>query len=246
MTGIANRTISRRALLAGSAALGAAAVLPACAGSGDGFGGLGGGALAGVGGAFSLADALRRLLVLASERAFARLGEPGEFWDAKMAALGLAELTGGGGNVLSRMLTSGPFKAQLENQFGRLAADVSQRAASLVYRSARNINASEATALLRRKPGAATAFLRRSMGSSLLDALVPDLGRGLRTARDPAMGELVGALNAAGVDVGKIASRLGNDIETIIWEEITTEEIAIRSDPAATRDLLLMRVFGPE
>jgi hypothetical protein len=246
MTGNCNRTISRRAVLAGSAAIGAVAVLPGCAGGQDDLGGLSGGALAGVGGAFSLADALRRLLVKASERAFARLGEPGEFWDEKMAALGLAELTGSGANALSRMLTSGPFKAQLENQFGRLAADVSKRAAPLVYRSARNIDASEATALLRRKPGAATAFLRRSMGNRLLDALVSDMGRGLRTARDASMGELVGALNAAGVDVGKIANRLGGDIEKIIWEEITEEEIAIRADPAATRDLLLIRVFGAE
>lgn len=246
MTVICNRTISRRAMLAGGAAMGAMAVLQGCAGGQDDLGGLGGGALAGVGGAFSLADALRRLLVTASERAFARLGEPGEFWDDKMAGLGLAELTGGGANALSRMLTSGPFKAQLENQFGRLAADVSKRAAPQVYRAARNIDASEATALLRRRPGAATAFLRRSMGSRLTDTLVPDLARGLRSARDDSMGELVGALNAAGVDVGKIASRLGDDIETIIWEEITAEEIAIRKDPAATRDLLLMRVFGED
>jgi len=244
MTGFRNRTINRRALLAGGAAMGAMAVLPGCASGPDNLGGLGGGALAGVGGAFSLADALRRLLTTASEQAFARLSEPGEFWDAKMAGLGLAKLTGSGANALSRMLTSGPFKAQLENQFGRLAADVSKRAAPLVYRSARNINASEATALLRRKPGAATAFLQRSMGSSLLDALVPELGRGLRTARDPSMGELVGALNAAGVDVAEIAGRLGRDIEKIIWEEITAEEIAIRKDPAATRDLLLIRAFG--
>jgi hypothetical protein len=244
MAGICNRTISRRAMLAGGAAMGAVAVLPGCAGAGDDLGGLGGGALAGVGGAFSLADALRRLLLTASERAFARLSEPGEFWDEKMAGIGLAKLTGSGANALSRMLTSGPFKAQLENQFGRLAADVSGRAAPMVYRAARNINASEATALLRRRPGAATAFLQRSMGSRLIDTLVPDLGRGLRSARDPAMGELVGAFNAAGVDADKIASRLGDDIEKIIWEEITAEEIAIRKDPAATRDLLLMRVFG--
>ena len=58
------------------------------------------------------------------------------------------------------------------------------------------------------------------------------------------MGELVGALNAAGVDVAEIAGRLGRDIEKIIWEEITAEEIAIRKDPAATRDLLLIRAFG--
>ncbi len=81
--------ISRRAVLGG--ALGASILaLPGCASMGGGF---------------SLVDAIRRLLTLSSERAFARLVAPDGYWDDAVATMGLSNLLGTRGNVLSNILT---------------------------------------------------------------------------------------------------------------------------------------------
>jgi hypothetical protein len=246
MTGKCTHAITRRALLGGGAAVGALLALPGCAGGADDLGGLGGGALAGVGGAFSLADVMRRLLLVASQNAFARLSGPDEFWREHMAGLGLAKLTGGGSSALSRMLTSGPFKAQLEYQFARLAADAAKQVEPLITRAARTVMTRDATALLRRKPGAATEFLRKGMGSAVRDGVVSALTRSLRGSLDGELGDLIGLIDATGIDMDKITSSLGRDIEDAIWNEIAAEESAIRANPQATADLLLIRVFGSD
>lgn len=242
MTGICKHNASRRAVLIGGAAAGAMVLLPGCSGGGNELGGLAGG-LAGSGGVFSLSDVLRRLRTLSSQNAFARLTVPGEFWDDYMAQLDLAKMMGGSSNALSRMLTSGPFKAQLEHQFAIIAADACKRAAPLVYRSARNVLSNDATELLRKKPGEVTNFLRQDMGDALLKVIVPSVGSGLRDARDPELGLLLGPLAGGQVDPEEFARWLGPQIEKTIWSEIAAGEAAIRANPQGTRDLLLIRVF---
>ena len=45
--------------------------------------------------------------------------------------------------------------------------------------------------LVRGGPTAATSYLRGSMGSRLIDAMVPELGQAMRVAQDPLVGELL-------------------------------------------------------
>ena len=242
MIGIRKQKTSRRAVLAGGAAAGMALLLPGCGGGGGDLGGLGGGGLAGVGGAFSLADVLRRLLTLSSQNAFARLSGKGDFWQEQMAQMDLAKMTGNGGNVLSRMLVSSPFKAELEDQFAGLAAEAGKLAEPLVFFEARNIYTSDATRLLRKRPGEATNFLRKQMRDKLVDAIAPGLDRDLRKAADPALGALVSPLSEA--EIEELVKALTSEIEEIIWDEIAAEERKIRANPQETDDLLLIRVFG--
>ena len=82
--------LPRRAFLAGSIAATGALVLPGCATTG----------------AYSFVEAIRRLLVLSSERAFARLASPGGYWDQQVAQVGLDRYFGNRGSVLGRILTS--------------------------------------------------------------------------------------------------------------------------------------------
>src|SRR6478752_2645128 len=89
---------SRRVFIAGSLAAGAALALPGCATTG----------------AISYTEAIRRLLVLASENAFARMAAPGGFWDQQVAAIGLNQFFGNRGSVLANILTSTLFKSRLE------------------------------------------------------------------------------------------------------------------------------------
>lgn len=218
--------LTRRRLLAGMGATSLLA-LPACSS---------------VGGGYSLTEAIRRLLLLSSERAFARLTAPGGFWDEQVARIGLNSLLGTRGDVLSRILTSQLFKDRLEGAFADFAVDASYRAAPLVTDAVRTIGFQNAVDLVRGGPSAATDFLKADMGTALLDAMLPGLDRAIRVAEDPLVGQAVNAIT--GVDVTGIASRVGTRVNDAIWAEMGREEALIRRDPEATRDPLLIGVFG--
>ena len=227
MNGNVAVTPTRRALLAGVAGGGALLLLPACASTGGGY---------------SMEEAVRRLLLLAADNAFARLTAPGGFWDEQVARIGLDEFLGSRGNTLSRILTSQLFKDRLEERFAGFAIEASFRAAPVVTDAVRVIGFANAIELVRGGPSAASTYLRGEMGTALLDAMVPELGEAIRLAEDPLVGEALGALT--GVRVGEVASRIGREVDDAIWGEIAAEEAAIRADPRATRDPLLIGVFG--
>jgi len=227
MTAIVTHRPTRRALLAGAAGAGTLLLLPACAT---------------YGGAWSLEEAVRRMLLLASENAFARLTQPGGYWDAQVARVGLGTMLGTRGDVLSRILTSALFKQRLEERFASLAIDASYRAAPVVTDAVRVIGVRNAIDLVRGGPTAASAYLRAEVGSRLIDAVVPELGQAIRVSRDPLLGE---ALNAVtGVDVAAVAERVGRVVDDAVWGEIAREEAAIRANPRATRDPAIIAVFG--
>jgi hypothetical protein len=223
MTGI----ISRRSMLAGTAASGMLLALPACTT---------------LGGGFSFTEAIRRMLLLSSERAFSRLTAPGGYWDDQVGQIGLGAVLGTRGDVLSRILTSQLFKDRLEDAFADFAIDASYRAAPIVSDAVRTIGITNAIDLVRGGPRAATTFLRGELGYALLDAMVPELTSAIRVAEDPLVGQAVSALT--GVDVSGVASRFGRTIDDAIWREMGREEALIREDPRSTNDSLLIGVFG--
>ncbi len=179
---------SRRAFIAGSLAAGAVLTLPGCATTGT----------------YSLTEAIRRLLVLSSERAFARLAAPGGYWDQQVAQIGLNRFFGSRGSVLGTILTSTLFKSRLEGVVANVAVDASYRAAPIVADAVRTVGYANAIALIRGGPTAASGFLRQQMGVALIDALVPEVGQALRVAQDPLVGQLIAGLT--GVDLGGMAT----------------------------------------
>ena len=106
----------------------------------------------------------------------------------------------------------------------------------------RVIGIENAVALVRGGPTAATGFLQNQMGTSLIEAMVPELGQAMRFANEPLVAELLAGLT--GVDVSGVARSLAGTIDTAIWREMGVEEAAIRADPGATGDPLLIGVFG--
>ena len=227
MTGQREVYPTRRTILTSAGAGALLIALPGCAG---------------VGGPLSMEEAIRRLLLLSAENAFARLTMPGGYWDEQIARAGLGTMLGARGDVLTRILTSALVKSRLEEEFARVAVDASFRAAPIVTDAVRLIGIGNAVDLVRGGPSAASTFLRGEVGDRLLDAIVPGLGEGLRIARDPILAEAVRALT--GVDTRAAATRLGRTIDNAIWDEIGREEAAIRANPRATRDPLLIGVFG--
>ncbi|QYJ06597.1 DUF4197 domain-containing protein [Qipengyuania flava] len=226
MTDILVKPTGRRAFLGGMAATGGLAVLPGCS------------AIPG----FGLVDAVQRILFLSSERAFARMLEGGGFWDQQVDRIGLGNLLGTRGDTLTRILTSALFKNRLEGAFADIAYEGAQRAAPLVTEAVRTIGIQNALELVRGGPTAATTFLRGAMGRSLVEAMVPELGRAMRVASDPLVGELLRGLT--GVDLAGATTRFADNLDNTIWSEIGVEEAAIRRNPEATRDPLIIGVFG--
>lgn len=226
MTDTAHLTPTRRSLLAGAAGIGALILLPGCVGTGG----------------YSMTEAVRRMLLLASENAFARLTEPGGFWDEQVARVGLNQFMGTRGDVLSRILTSSLVKDRLEERFAGFAIEASFRAAPVVTDAVEVIGFENAIDLVRGGPSAASDFLRGEVGPALLDAMVPELGEAMRLSRDPLLGQTLSALT--GVDVAGVADRIGREVDNAIWGEIAREEAVIRANPQATRDPLLIGVFG--
>lgn len=227
MTGKIDHPTTRRSLLGGLAAGGALVVLPGCA------------SLPG----FSLTDAIQRILFLSSERAFARMLQQDGFWDGQVASLGLGNLLGTRGDVLSRILTSALFKRRLEGAFADIAYEGAERAAPIVTDAVRVVGIQNAVDLVRGGPTAATMFLRGELGTRLVDAMVPELGQAMRVAEDPLVGELLAGLT--GVDIPQIAGTVANRIDDTIWNEIGREEAGIRASPQETGDPLIIGVFGP-
>ena len=227
MNGIEEFTLNRRRMLGGGAAGLALLALPGCVG---GVGGL------------SLTEVIRRLLLRSTENAFARLTAPDGYWDDQVARLGLSNLLGTRGDVLSRILTSTLFKDRLEDAFADIAIEGSYVAAPIVRDAVEAIGWQNALELVRGGSTAASTALRGELGMTLVDAMVPELGDAIRIASDPLVGELINA--ATGTNVAGIAQRLSGTIDDAVWTEIGREEAAIRSDPEATGDPLLISVFG--
>ncbi len=221
-----NSQFDRRMMLRGGAASALLLTLPACA-SVPGFG---------------LTEAIQRLLQISSERAFARMTGEGGYWDSQVAKLGVDQLLGVNTNSLTGLLTSTVLKGRMQKAFAGIAEDGAERAAPLVLEGVRNIGISNAAALVRGGPTAATALLQGQLGDGLIQAMVPELGRVMRTASDPVVGQLLSSVT--GIDVGGIAQNLAGNVNSAIWREIGVEEAAIRANPRATNDPLLIGVFG--
>lgn len=191
---------------------------------------------------FGLTDAIRRILTLSSERAFARLTADGGFWDEQVAQIGFGTLLGARGDVLSSILTSSLIKSRLEGAFADIAIEGAYRAAPVVADAVRVIGIENAVALVRGDPTAATGFLRDELGGQLVETMVPELGNALRLAQDPLVGQVLASLS--GVNMSQAASSIGTRVNDVIWTEIGREESAIRANPRSTNDPLIIGVFG--
>ncbi len=213
--------IGRRAFMAGAAATGVLA-LPGCAG----IGGL------------NLVDAVRRLLERSSQGAFAKLTGPGGFYEDQLTRLDLPDVLGSRGNVMQNILTSTLLKGQMQKGFNSLAVAGAKRAAPLVVDAVRMIGINNAIDLIRGGPTAATGFLRTAMAGKLIETMVPVLGDGLRLANDPIIGQALAGLT--GVDISGIAQTLSTKADDAIWGQIGREETAIRANPRATNDAVLI------
>lgn len=194
--------------------------------------------------AFSLTEAIRRLLTLASQNAFALLLQPGGFYDSSVARISLPDRFGGnnGSSIAAAILQSRAFRDRLQRQLNRAAEKGAERAAPLVADAVRNVSIQDAAALVRGGPQAASAFLRGQMGTTLVNAMLPGISEGLRLFDDQIISQAVRSVT--GFDVAALAEDITRKADDSIWAAIGLEESNIRADPRRTNDPVLIGVFG--
>ena len=217
----------RRQLLVATAA-GAALVLPGCQ------------TMPG----FSLTEAIRRLLALASQNAFALLLQPGGFYDSSVARIALPDRFGGnaGVNIISLVLQSRSFRDRLQRQLNRAAEKGAERAAPIVADAVRTVSIEAAAEIVRGGPQAATQFLRGKMGVALVDSMLPGINDGLRLFDDQVINKAVQSVT--GFDMAALGADITRKADDAIWAAIGLEEGNIRANPQATNDPLLIGVFS--
>jgi hypothetical protein len=214
-------TISRRATIAGLAALVAAcAALPP----------------------LSLDEAVRRLLRRSVERALARLEEPGGTWDRFVDRLDLASGLGPAGFVLQRALTSPDFRRRLDGWLRPAALRAARAGAPRLAAAVRAMGIANARAVLAGGPRAATQLLRSEMGPAVIEAMVPEFRNALHALDDPVLGPAIAALVALGGEA--LVRKLAHRADDAMWDAIGDEEAAIRADPGAGGDPQLAAILA--
>jgi hypothetical protein len=193
---------------------------------------------------FNLEDAVRRLLTISSQRAFANLLTDEGFFQDELARVQLPSAIGGSGigSTLAVALGNRGVQDQLLRVVNRAAAEAAQAAAPVVYDSIRNMSIVDGLAIVRGGPTAATAYLQRSMGDSIVRAMFPQVGRALRVAND---GLASRALRyATGIDFAGLQADVTRKAALGIYRAIGREEGAIRANPQSANDPVLAGVFG--
>lgn len=192
----------------------------------------------------SFTDAIRRMMTLSSQRAFAQLLEPGGFYDDQLTRIALPPQFGGssGSGILQRLLSNGAVRTQLQQQMNRAAEKGAERAAPFVAESIKTVGIAGAQQIIRGGPSAATDFLRADIGSNLIAIMAPGVADGLKLFDNGIISQAVNAV--AGFNVGQLGNDLAGRASNSIWSAMGREEAAIRANPRATNDPLLIGVFG--
>ena len=218
--------IDRRRLL-GMAALVPFAGLAACAGGP---------------GAYTVEEGVRRLLSLSTQRAFAELLAPNGFYDSQVARIAVPETMLGSGGMIGALLQSGPVRRELALMLNRSAQDAADRATPIVLEAVRGMSLRDAVGVLRGGPTAATTLLQDHVGAAVLDVMLPEVSRALRS-------DLVQMASAAiaqktGIDYAELGRTVAEQATDGIFRAIGQQEAAIRADPRATRDPVLIALLG--
>ena len=193
-------------------------------------------------GGFSFEDAIRRILTLSSQRAFARLLQENGFFEDELARIPLPPQFAGVGAVASALLRTPLVQDQMLRLMNRAAANAADVAAPIVYDAIRGMSIADAVSLVRGGPTAATDYLQRIMGNAIVDAMFPGVGNALRMFDNGVLNQVVQA--ATGINFGGLQRHVADSAARGIYRAIGREEAAIRANPRETGDPVIIGVFG--
>jgi len=193
---------------------------------------------------FSLTEAIKRLLTLSSQNAFAELLQPNGFFDSQVARIAIPDSLGGSRvtSIASVLLRSKPVQKRLLKQVNRAAERGADIAAPLIADTIRNMSIADAAAIIGGGDTAATNLLSNQIGPGLVTRMLPGIGRGLE-AFDSDIINIV-LKQATNIDFAGLRSDITGKVSDAIYRSIGAQEAAIRANPQATNDPLLIAVFG--
>lgn len=223
-----DQLLTRRRMIFAVAAL-PLATLPACTTLGDLEG-------------FGFENALRRLMTVSSQRAFTNLLTDNGFFSDDLARVPLPPELAGAGGIASALLRTPAVQNQLLGIMNRAASDAAEAAAPVVYGSIRNMTITDAMALVRGGPTAATDFLQRAMGTAIVDAMFPDVGNALRLLDNGIVNQIV--QSATGISFAGLQRYVSQSAADGIYRAIGREEAAIRANPRSANDPVIASMFG--
>jgi hypothetical protein len=191
-----------------------------------------------------LEDAVRRLLTLSSQRAFARLLTDEGFFRDDVARIELPPQLGGSGitSALAIALGTRAVRERLLRVVNEAAKEGAERAAPAVAESIRGMTIADARAIVRGGPTAATDYLARSMGERIFDSIYPGVGDSLRLAENGIIQRVLQV--ATGINFIGLQADVARKTAAALYRAIGREEAAIRADPQASGDPVLAGVFG--
>lgn len=221
--------LDRREFLGFTLVAGAALVLPGIA-------------LAQVQVADPAAEAVRKLMVLSTQNALNRLGQPNGFLNSTVARFGLPVLFTKGGAANTGPLAQRGFRELLIQRLNLIAEAGARGAVPAMAEASRKLPIPNASAILRGRPTAATSALRLEMGSGLVNALRGPIEQALIAAQDPQIAQAVAVL--PGVTLGDVAHAVALSADNGIWYEIGSAEAELRANPQATGDAGLVAALA--
>jgi hypothetical protein len=189
-------------------------------------------------------QAIRRLLTLSSQRAFSRLAVREGFFSDEVARVNLPTQLGGSAftRSLAVLLGTRAVQDRLLRIVNDAAVEGAALAAPVVYDSIRDMSVTDAIAILRGGPTAATDHLQRQMGDRIFEAMFPAIGNALRVADN---GVVQRALRiATGIDFPGLQADVTRKAAMGIYRAIGREEAAIRANPSSSGDPVLAGMFG--
>lgn len=220
-------SVSRRTMIT-AAAISPILLMPACS---QGLG-------------LSLVDAIRRLLSLSAQRAFAGLVRENGFYDDAVARISVPDALGGAraSGIAGVILGSGAFKTRLTKQVNRAAEKGADLAAPVVAEAVMSLGINDAARIVSGGGSGATDLLKVAMGNALFSRMLPGIDNGLRLFDSPVVNEAL--KQVTNIDFAGLRDDISQKASDGIYRAIGREEIAIRADPASTNDALIMGVFG--
>lgn len=192
----------------------------------------------------SLTEAVKRLLTVSSQNAFAQLLQPHGFFDSQVARISVPDSLGGSRatSIASALLRSPVVQDRLLKQVNRAAEKGAELAAPIVAETIRNMSIRDAVSIINGGPRAATALLQGELGNMLVQRMLPGIGSGLRLFDNEIINLVLS--QATNVDFTNISRDVTNKVNDAIYRSIGAQEEKIRANPRATNDPLLIAVLG--
>lgn len=192
-------------------------------------------------GRYSLEEGVRRLLEMSTQRAFARLTQPGGFYDDQLTRIIVPDLGGQGGAIVSAILRTNAVRDRVGRALNDVAVDLADGAAPVVLDAVRSMSLADAVSVLRGGPTTATDLLARNARSAVVEALLPGALRALHSDLFEILSTALSA--SSGRDLSAMADSVSGQIGDAIFRAIGREEAAIRANPRETRDPVLIALL---